>query len=59
MTGHHHGHIVVGATGSGSRRSSGSYYQGAAYVFDVDSLEEVAKLTASDSAEFDYFGTPH
>jgi hypothetical protein len=45
------GRIVVGAYGDGDNGS----YSGSAYIFDLDGTQ-LAKITASDGASFDYFG---
>jgi hypothetical protein len=46
------GRIVVGANGDDDN-GSGS---GSAYIFDLEGTQ-LAKITASDGAEYDYFGT--
>ena len=45
--------LVVGSPGS---RNGGASYTGSAYVFDIPTLAELAKLTASDQAGSDWFG---
>ena len=43
---------LVGATGN----DDGGYRSGSAYLFDITTSSQIAKLTASDAATYDYFG---
>ena len=45
--------LVVGSPGS---KNGGASYTGSAYVFDIATQTELAKLTASDQAGYDWFG---
>jgi len=44
--------IVIGARGNDDNGS----YSGSAYIYDLDGTNEI-KITASDAAEYDHFGT--